>query len=129
VAARILIVDDDPLVPRTLRILLRKQGHEVESAASAEEAFKALEATPAEVVISDINMPGADGFEVLKRVKSRLPQSEVILVTGYGTIENAVRGMREGAFDYVTKPVLDDEMVMVVERALEAVRLGPRTPS
>jgi DNA-binding NtrC family response regulator len=74
-------------------------------------------------VISDINMPGADGFEVLRHIKNTYPQTEVILITGYGTIENAVRGMREGAFDYVTKPVLDDEMVMVVERALEAARL------
>jgi DNA-binding NtrC family response regulator len=123
VAARILIVDDDPLVPRTLRILLTQHGHEVASAANADEAFKALDASPPEVVISDINMPGHDGFEVLRRVKRQCPASEVILVTGYGTIENAVRGMREGAFDYVTKPVLDDEMVMVVERALEAVRL------
>ncbi len=121
--ARILIVDDDPLVPRTLRILLTKHGHEVEAAANAEEAFQILEKTPPEVVISDINMPGLDGFEVLRRVKRQCPGSEVILVTGYGTIENAVRGMREGAFDYVTKPVLDDEMVMVVERALESVRL------
>jgi DNA-binding NtrC family response regulator len=123
VSARILIVDDDPLVPRTLRILLKKHGHDVEAAANAEEAFRSMAKSPPEVVISDINMPGLDGFEVLKRVKATCPASEVILVTGYGTIEHAVRGMREGAFDYVTKPVLDDEMVMVVERALEAVRL------
>jgi DNA-binding NtrC family response regulator len=123
VTARILIVDDDPLVPRTLRLLLKKQGHDVEAAAGAEDAFRMLAEKPAHLVISDINMPGADGFEVLKQVKKLHPQTEVILITGYGTIENAVRGMREGAFDYVTKPVLDEEMVMVVERALEAARL------
>ena len=121
--ARILIVDDDPLVPKTLRILLRKQGHEVEAAASASEALKMLEARPVELVVTDINMPGGDGFQVLAHVKRTYPDSEVILITGYGTIENAVRGMREGAFDYVTKPVLDDEILVVVERALEAVRL------
>ncbi len=120
---RILIVDDDPLVPRTLRLLLQKHQHEVETAASAEEAFRRLEAQPADVVISDINMPGLDGFEVLKRVRAAWPQTQVVLVTGYGTIESAVRGMREGAFDYVTKPVLDEEMLLVVERALERVRL------
>lgn len=122
-SARILIVDDDPLVPRTLSILLRKHGYRVQSAANAQEAFERLAQEPYELVISDINMPGPDGFEVLRRVRAEYPDSEVILVTGYGTIENAVRGMRDGAFDYVTKPVLDDEMVMVVERALESVRL------
>jgi two-component system response regulator AtoC len=99
-SARILIVDDDPLVPRTLRILLRKHGHEVETAATAEEAYKVLDSGPVELVISDITMPGADGFQVLQRVRRTQP-----------------------AADYVTKPVLDDEMVVVVGRALESVRL------
>ncbi len=122
-SARILIVDDDPLVPRTLRILLRKHGHDVDAAENADEAFRQMESESYDLVISDINMPGMDGFDVLKRVKESWPGTEVILVTGYGTIENAVRGMKEGAFDYVTKPVLDDEMVIVVDRALEKGRL------
>lgn len=122
-AARILIVDDDPLVPRTLRILLRKHGHEAEAASHVAEALTLLEDRTFDVIISDINMPGADGYELLREVKRTAPETEVILVTGYGTIENAVRGMREGAFDYVTKPVLDDEILVVVDRAVEAVRL------
>src|SRR5262245_22887723 len=104
-------------------MLLQKHHHEVEVAASAEEAMKRMEAQPASVVVSDINMPQMDGFEVLKRVRAGWPETQVVLVTGYGTIESAVRGMREGAFDYVTKPVLDEEMLLVVDRALEAVRL------
>ncbi|MHC5009990.1 MAG: response regulator, partial [Planctomycetota bacterium] len=91
-SAHILIVDDDPIVPRTLRILLQKHGHQVEAAASAEDALAKMETSGYDLVISDINMPGADGFELLKRVKVLHPQAEVILVTGYGTIENAVRG-------------------------------------
>lgn len=122
-ASRILIVDDDPLIPRTLCILLRKHGYDAHSAASAEEALEHLETASFDVIITDINMPGANGFDLLEHVKRVYPAIEVILVTGYGTIENAVRGMREGAFDYVTKPVLDDEMVLVVGRALEASRL------
>ncbi|MGE0191637.1 MAG: sigma-54-dependent transcriptional regulator [Planctomycetota bacterium] len=121
--ARILIVDDDPLVPRTLRILLRKQGHEVEACEDPHEALARLQRESFHLVISDINMPGMDGFALLERVRECQPDSEVILVTGYGTIENAVRGMRLGAFDYVTKPVLDDEMLLVVARALESQRL------
>jgi DNA-binding NtrC family response regulator len=120
---RILIVDDDPLVPRTLRLLLAKHGHDVDAAGNAAEAFQRLEGRVADVVISDINMPGPDGFEVLRTVRQRWPQTQVVLVTGYGTIESAVRGMRDGAFDYVTKPVLDEEMLLVVERALESSRL------
>jgi two-component system, NtrC family, response regulator AtoC len=120
---RILIVDDDPLVPRTLRMLLQKQGHEVDVASRAEEAFPKLAARPYEVVISDINMPGPDGFSVLSQIRANHPSTQVVLVTAYGTIESAVRGMREGAFDYVTKPVLDEEMCLVVERAIEASRL------
>ena len=120
---RILIVDDDPLVPRTLRLLLNKHGHDVRVAPGAAEAFRQLAAHPVDVVLSDINMPGPDGFEVLKHVRGTHPSTQVILVTGYGTIDSAVRGMREGAFDYVTKPVLDEEMLLVVERALESGRL------
>ena len=122
-SARILIVDDDPLVPRTLRILLRKHGHDVETAESPRIAFERLAKESFDLVISDINMPEINGFEVLKRIKQDRPSTEVILLTGYGTIENAVRGMKAGAFDYITKPVLDDEMVVVVERALESARL------
>ncbi len=120
---RILIVDDDPLVPRTLRILLRKHGHDVDAAQNAREAFVCMAEKAYDLVISDINMPELDGFGVLRHVKTEYPGVEVILVTGYGTIDNAVRGMKEGAFDYVTKPVLDDEMVLVVDRALESSRL------
>jgi DNA-binding NtrC family response regulator len=120
---RILIVDDDPLVPRTLKLLLQKHGHEVRTASGVAEGLAQLQARPADVVVSDINMPAADGFEMLKGVKQGWPGTQVVLVTGYGTIESAVRGMREGAFDYVTKPVLDEEMVLVVDRALESARL------
>ena len=120
---RILIVDDDPLVPRTLKLLLAKHGHDVDVAASAEEGMKKLAGRGADVVISDVNMPGADGFHLLAHIKAKHPMTQVVLVTGYGTIESAVRGMREGAFDYVTKPVLDEEMLLVVERAFESVRL------
>jgi DNA-binding NtrC family response regulator len=121
--ARILIVDDDPLVPRTLRILLRKQGHDVDACEDARTALARLEKETFHLVISDINMPGMDGFDLLERVRDLQPDAEVILVTGYGTIENAVRGMRLGAFDYVTKPVMDEEMLLVVSRALESQRL------
>ena len=122
-SARILIVDDDPLVPRTLCIMFKKHGYDARSAANAEDALALLEKSSYDVVVSDINMPGMDGFGLLKKVKTLHPQTEVVLITGYGTIENAVRGMRDGAYDYVTKPVLDEEMVVVVGRAIEAARL------
>ncbi len=122
-SACVLIVDDDPLVPRTLKILFEKRNHVVETAPDAETALRLIEQKPFDVVISDINMPGADGLELLKRIKRIQPETEVILVTGYGTIESAVRCMREGAFDYVTKPVLDEEILLTLDRAVRTSRL------
>ena len=119
-----LIVDDDPLVPRTLCILFRKHGFEAAAAAGTEEALAFLGKNPVDVVISDINMPGANGFELLRQVKQRHPAIEVVLVTGYGTIQNAVRGMRDGAVRLRDgSPSWTRRSVIVVGRALEAARL------
>ena len=100
-SARILIVDDDPLVPRTLRILFRKHGFEAAAAAGTEEALAFLGEEPRRRGDQRHQHARADGFELLRQVKQRHPAIEVVLVTGYGTIQNAVRGMRDGAFDYV----------------------------
>ncbi len=117
--ARILLVDDDELILTSLSELLALEGYDVETAARFAEASAKLGASPFEVVITDVSMPEVSGFEVLKLVRNRYPDTSVVMITAYGTIEDAVGAIKQGAFDYLTKPVIDDEIVLVVERALE----------
>jgi DNA-binding NtrC family response regulator len=120
---RILVVDDDPLILKSLSELLRLEKYEVGSAASGLEALQVLKDQRSDLVITDINMPEIDGFKLLKEIKSRYPEVIIILVTGFGTIENAVEAMKLGAYHYVTKPLVDDEIKLIIERALEQQRL------
>ena len=120
---RILVVDDDELVLTSLSELLRLEGYGVETAQSFREASAHLGAAEFQVVIADVSMPEVDGFELLKLVRSRYPETAVVMVTGYGTIENAVEAIKRGAFDYLTKPVIDDEIKVVVDRALKQASL------
>jgi len=120
---RILVVDDDELVLTSLSELLRLDGYQVETAGSFREASAHLAAAEFQVVIADVSMPEIDGFELLKLVRGRYPETAVIMITGYGTIENAVEAIKRGAFDYLTKPIIDDEIKVVVERALKQASL------
>ena len=120
---RILVVDDDPLILRSLSELLRLEKYDVQTAASGLEALQTLKDHPVDIIVSDINMPEIDGFKLLQEVRSRYPEILPILVTGYGTIENAVEAMRQGAYDYVTKPLVDDEIKLILQRAMEQKRL------
>ena len=115
----IYIVDDDRIILDSLSEFLRIEGHEVDGGGSFDDAAKALARKSYDLVITDINMPGADGFELLRLIKKQNPDVVVILITGYGTIESAVEAIRMGAYDYLTKPIIDDELRMVVQRALE----------
>jgi len=117
--ARILVVDDDEIILTSLGEFLRLEGYEVETAASYREASAQLAAASFSVVIADVSMPDVDGFEVLKLIRNRYPDTAVVMITGYGTIESAVEAIKHGAFDYLTKPVIDDEIKVVVERALK----------
>src|SRR3954447_26631000 len=99
--ARVLVVDDEEGVRSFLSEALETEGHQVESAASAEAAMAALAARGFDVVVSDIKMPGASGVDLLKHVKAEQPGVEVILLTAHGTVDAAVDAMRAGAFDYL----------------------------
>ncbi len=120
---RILVVDDDELILTSLSEFLRLEGYEVEAAASFREASAHLGAGPYQVVIADVSMPEVDGFELLKMIRNRYPETAVIMITGYGTIESAVEAIKHGAFDYLTKPIIDDEIKLVIERALRQQHL------
>ncbi len=116
---RLLVVDDDPLIRRSLGEMLRREGYAVVEASGGAEALRAAAASPPNLVVTDFNMPEIDGLQLLRELRARKPDLPVILVTGYGTVEQAVEAMKNGAYDYVGKPILDEEMKLVVRRALD----------
>ena len=120
---RILIVDDDPSNREGLSLLLGQENYLVEGAASGEEALKLIEKSPVEVMITDLFLPGMSGIEILKQVKENAPLTNVILVTGKASAESAVEAMKEGAFDYITKPVNIEHLKVQVAKALEKNKL------
>ncbi|KAA0216942.1 MAG: sigma-54-dependent Fis family transcriptional regulator [Leptolyngbya sp. PLA3] len=127
---RVLIVDDDPIVADSLREHLSLEGYSASSAYNADEALAALEQAerdtddaarppqPYRVVISDVSMPGTSGMDLLREIARRFPATAVVMLTGYGTIESAVEALRLGAVDYLTKPVIDEELRLSLERAI-----------
>jgi len=115
---RVLVVDDDRIILDSLGEFLRLEGHEAEAAGSFQEALTVLERGDIDLVIADINMPGGNGFELLHVIRKRFPEVVVIMMTAYGTIESAVEAIKMGAYDYLTKPIIDDELKVCVERAL-----------
>lgn len=112
----ILIVDDEPLVRRSLSEFLTLEGYTVTAASNGIEAMELLKNYSADMVISDIKMPEMTGIELLKHIRKTNFNAPVILITGYGSIENAVEGIKEGAYDYITKPIIDSEIKLVIER-------------
>ncbi len=115
---RVLVVDDDGIILDSLAEFLRLEDYEVETVRSFAEAVRELERTGVDVVLSDINMPGGNGFELLHVVRRRFPETVVIMMTAFGTIESAVEAIKMGAYDYLTKPIIDDELRVCVERAV-----------
>ena len=115
---RILVVDDDRIILDSIGEFLRLEGFEVVSAASFPQAVGAMEKQSIDLVITDVNMPGGNGFELLHVLRKRFPDTVVMMMTGYGTIESAVESIKMGAFDYLTKPIVDDELKVCVERAV-----------
>ncbi len=120
---RILIVDDEVNARTALAEILRDEGYAVETAADGFKALPKLDDFAPDAVITDLRMPGMDGLELMQRVHARDPDVPVLVVTAYGAVETAVLAMRRGAADYVTKPVNVDELLVVLDRALETRRL------
>jgi DNA-binding NtrC family response regulator len=116
-ACEVLIVDDEvdfvgPVVKR-----LRRRKLSVRSANSAEDALRCMEQAPVDVVVLDVKMPGTDGIQALREIKSRYPLVEVIMLTGHASVEAAIRGMELGAFDYLMKPVELEELLYKIQDA------------
>ena len=116
---RILVVDDEESLRRVTQVRLEQAGYSVCVAGSAEEAVEALERSPFDIVLTDLRMPAMSGLELLKHVRSNSPDTAVIIMTAYGTVESAVEAMKAGAFDYLTKPIDADELLLTIGRAIE----------
>lgn len=122
-SARLLIVDDDPVALDLLREVLSKEGYEVVSALSAEEAISQGIENIFDVIITDVRMGEKDGMDVLRSFKKTSPETAVIMITAFGSIDTAIEAIREGAFDYISKPFKLEEIKITVRRALEQRRL------
>jgi DNA-binding NtrC family response regulator len=116
---RILVVDDEEIVCESCKRILEEEGYEVETAVSGGEAFEKMKDRPFEIVITDLKMPGIDGMEVLRTFRREYPDTIVIMITGFSTVETAVEAMKLGAFDYIPKPFTPDEVSIVVKKAIE----------
>ncbi|MBI4911093.1 MAG: sigma-54-dependent Fis family transcriptional regulator [Acidobacteria bacterium] len=115
----ILIVDDEPVVRESLEQWFGDEGYAVHAASNGKEALNALAAQPYDLALLDIKMPGMDGMELQGRIKEADPELPVIVMTGYASVETAVRALKQGAYDYITKPVDPDELSHAVGKAIE----------
>ena len=125
--ARVVVIDDEVNAATALCTLLKEDGYDVACAHDGAAGLGLVEQNDADLVITDLRMPGMDGLELLKRLKQSRPQTMVILMTAYGTVKNAVRAMKSGAEDYLSKPLDVEELEVVLERAMEKRHLLEET--
>ena len=116
---KILLIDDEPDILRVLGISLKADGYEVIPALNGAEGLEAFAKEKPSIVITDIKMPGMDGIEVLEKIKERDPDTEVIIITGHGDIDNAIESLKYGASDFINKPIRDEALSIALERAKE----------
>ncbi|MGC4000391.1 MAG: sigma-54 dependent transcriptional regulator [Anaeromyxobacter sp.] len=119
----VLVVDDQKNMRATTAILLRAAGHRVEEAEDGAAAIARVQAGTFDVVLTDLRMPGADGMQVLRAVQQHAPETQVIVMTAFGTIASAVEAIRHGAYDFLSKPFKEDEVLLRVAKAVERRRL------
>ncbi len=120
---KILVVDDDLLLRDFLSETLNRSGYQVNLASTGEEALENIRKEDYDIILSDVRMPNMDGMELLKTTRNFLPDAKVVMMTAYGTVQNAVEAMKLGAYDYVMKPFSIDEIELVLKRALEHKQL------
>ena len=116
---RILIIDDEKAIRQGCAMSLGEMGHQVEAAETGRRGLEMLQTGEWDLTLLDMRLPDLDGMEILRQVMSTRPQEYIIVMTGYSTVQNAVEALKLGAFDYLTKPFTDDELVLAVDKALE----------
>ncbi|PYX39908.1 MAG: hypothetical protein DMG81_08040, partial [Acidobacteria bacterium] len=119
----LLIVDDERAIRDACREVAQSLGFTAFTADSAEHAYRLLEAHGIDAVLLDLRLPGAGGLEALNQIKSRRPDAIIVVVTGYGTVQSAVQAMKNGAYDYVTKPFSLDELKLLLDRVASHLKL------
>ena len=120
---KILVADDEKSMREFLDIMLKKEGYKVTLASNGEEVMKLIEKDIFDLALVDIRMPRQDGISVLKRIKSISPETVVIVITAYASADTAIKAMKEGAYDYITKPFKIDEIKLIIQNALEKKHL------
>ena len=120
---KILVADDEKSMREFLEIMLKKEGYKVTLASNGEEVMKLIEKDIFDLALVDIRMPRQDGISVLKRIKSISPETVVIVITAYASADTAIKAMKEGAYDYITKPFKIDEIKLIIQNALEKKHL------
>ena len=120
---KVLLIDDDASLRRVTEYSLHSAGFQVLSAGDGKQGLASFQADHPQVVITDIQMPGMSGYEVLQQIKAARPETVVIVITAYSSVEKAVEAMKQGAYDYLAKPFSRDELVMVVEKAFNLLGL------
>ncbi|WP_035040216.1 response regulator [Desulfovibrio sp. X2] len=122
-----MILDDEPIVCKRLKPAFQKAGYDVETFTDSGAALARVEEAPFDIVITDLKMEGTDGLEFLKRVKARRPETGVIVITGFATLETARESFREGAFDFVAKPFKLKDILDTVARMQQGASKGTAT--
>src|SRR5262245_59134355 len=120
---RILVVDDDESVAVTISEVLRRDGYAVDTVLSGNDAIERIARIEYDLVLTDLHMEGVDGMTVLKEVQRRTPLSITIVITGYASLESAISAMRNGAYDYLIKPSVIEDMKLTIRRGLDHRRL------
>ncbi|HHN65804.1 MAG TPA: sigma-54-dependent Fis family transcriptional regulator [Nitrospirae bacterium] len=115
---RVLVIDDEAIVRVSCERVLKPEGYEVMVTSRGDEAIELLEKEKYDVVLTDLKMPDMDGMEVLRIIKERWPDIQVVIITGYGTISTAVQAIKMGAYEYIEKPFTPQDILEVVEKAM-----------
>jgi DNA-binding NtrC family response regulator len=116
---KILIVDDEEIIRDSLTFILRKEGYDVEEARNGTQALEKVMNAPFDIVITDIEMPEMRGTELLEKIALCSPQTFVVIITAYGSIETAIEALRKGAYDYILKPIEFEDLLFRIRKLLE----------
>jgi DNA-binding NtrC family response regulator len=119
---KIMVLDDEPIVCKRLKPALEKLGYEVDAFTQSLEAMQEIQETTYDIIITDLKMKGIDGMKFLQEAKKRSPRTEVIVITGFATLETAKESFQKGVFDFIAKPFKLSEIQKVVEQAAAKVR-------